>query len=184
MGEFYEWEDEDESGRGEIDIEDYELEGICDEISLMVRLATYAVRMEHEDIMIKRGKKNGQQNNSTTATANGLEFLGVKHLTDDKGSESSKFEIVWAGTPEAAGINNKFKAPVAVKVQRVSSGVRYWWTLTENNPNLDTLCDEMGDEEKEWFGRHILIHTFTEQPSEKKFVRCEILAKQAAAAKK
>lgn len=188
MGDFYEFDEwnNEESGRGEIGLEDFELEEICNQALQMVRLITYTVRMEHEDVMIKRTKRNGQQNSSSTPnTANGLEFLGIKHLTDDKGNVSSEFVIVWAGTPEAAGINNKFNAVVAAKVQRVSSGVRYWWTLVDGNPNLDTLCDEMGEDEKKWENRHLLIFTYTEQPSEKKFMRSEILpaTKTAAAGK-
>lgn len=173
-----EW-DEDEDGRGEIQLEDFELEKICNDTLQMVRLVTYTVRMEHEDVIQRKKKNGGQSSSGNSNTANGLEFLGVKHLTDDKGNVSSEFEIIWAGTPEAAGINNKFNAVVAVKVERVTSKIRYWWTLVDENPNLDTLCDEMTDDEKKWEKRRLLIHTFTEQPSEKKYVRCEVLPVKA-----
>lgn len=176
---------EDESGAAYVQIEDWELEDICERVLQMVRLATYAVRMENEDVMIKRGSKS-RQNNSGSGNANGLEYLGVKHLTEDKGNPSSEFEILWAGTPESANINNKFGALVSCKVQRVSSGQRYWWMLSDENPNLDSLCDNMSDDEKKWVGRHVLIFIEVEQPSEKKFLRSEVLpaaAAKAAAAK-
>jgi hypothetical protein len=175
---------DDDSGRGYVNIEDSELQKICDDVTQMVRLVTYRVRMENEDLQIKRGNKQKQQNSGGNV-ASGLEYLAIRHLNDDKSSAASKFIIRWAGTPESAGVNNKFDSVVAVKVERVSSGQRYWWMLSDENPNLDVLEEKLGLDTDHWINRELEIFIFTEQPSEKKFVRSEVLpvTKEAKAAK-
>jgi hypothetical protein len=183
------WFDEidDESGYGEIQIDDSELKKICDRVLQMVRLTTYAVRMEHEDVIIERKKKQ-KATEASGAVLGRLEYLGAKHLTDDKKNASSAFKIVWAGTPESAGIGNKFGAEVAVKVQRNTSQVRYWWMLSNDNPNMDVLCDAIGNDTGKWPGGEVNIFLEKEMPSEIMFVRSEVIAAEktteAAAAKK
>lgn len=178
-------QEEEESGRGEIGIEEWEAEKICNEVESLLKLITFKVRMEHEEVIIKKRKKEHQEA-SSGSSANGLEYLGIKHLNDNKDSEASRFKILWAGTPEAAGVQNKYEVTAAVKVERISSHQRYWWMLSSENPNLDFLLDNIGEDTEHWVSKELLIFVYVEMPSEKKFVRAEMAAPQqkAAAAKK
>lgn len=172
-------DDEEDCGRGEIGIEDWQVEEICEEVETLLNLITYTVRMEHEEVLIKR--KSKQNKSAEGAATSGLEYLGVKHLTENKESESSKFKILWAGTPEAAGVNNRFNATVAVKVERVASHQRYWWMLSDENPNLEFLLDNIGDDTEKWVGSELLLFVYIEMPSEKRYIQAETAPKASAA---
>lgn len=114
-----------------------------------------------------------------TRPQNGLTNLKNEDLPAD--GTKVKFQILWAGTHAELGMDNKYNYAGLLKIQKVGSGLRRMWPLSENNPSFGILTEELPKNEKEWIGRELNLFIHEQEITEKKFIRCEVLPKEPAA---
>jgi len=109
-------------------------------------------------------------NAPAAAKGSGLPYLKIENLTTDK----QRAKILWAGDPKELG-GNRFNNIVVLKLEFKVSGRKYLWGLKNENPNLDTLCAGMTEDENTWTDREIDLFLEVKKIDEKKYVRCEVV---------
>jgi len=113
---------------------------------------------------------------------NGLTNLKNEDLPAD--GTKTKWQILWAGTHDELGQDNKYSYAALLKVQKVGSAIKRMWPLSEKNPCLETMINEFPQNEKEWHGREILLFIHEQDVTEKKFIRVEVLPVETSTTKK
>lgn len=162
---WHEWPDDEETDSVELTV---------NYVREQIRLITETVRKANrQPEMLNRSK--GHTNKSKKK--NGLPWLDVNDLPRDK----VRMRIEWAGEPSEADAPDW--GVVTLKLEYVEiRGKKVLWTLSDNNPCLDYLENELGSEEKDWAGREVFVWKEKVGIAEKEYIRVEIAATEASAA--
>lgn len=125
-------------------------------------------------------KEHSEMPRGTAAkTRNGLDFLKVDHLTTDK----QIFVILWAGTHEDAGMQNKYNAELLLKVQKENGGAKWLLSLNPDAPVLKSLDAGFGHDETQWKDRKIYLFNEIHPVTDAKYMRCETIEMGGSPAK-
>jgi len=119
--------------------------------------------------MIQRGGSQQSQNGRNQGrkrTNAGVPFLTVEKLTFDK--QAAKI-LAAQVRPD-----NFRQGQTSVVVKILLRSNTFLWTLREGNPNLDILCDAMGEDESQWNGREIFLFVEEDDFDGKKWIRSEV----------
>lgn len=152
-------EERSEQKEKENDLSDSDIEAIVKEIETKIGDITHTIK-----------EKSTMPRGAATKSRNGLPFLKSDSLTTDK----QKFEILWAGTHDDIGMQNKYNAALIMKVKKANGDAKYLLSLNEDSPVLKTLDENLGSEEAEWKGKMIFLFNEVHEVTEQKFMRCEV----------
>jgi hypothetical protein len=128
-----------------------------------------------EDNMIHRNTSTVANGGSRGRRANaGIPFLTADKLTP----EMTPVKILGARVQP-----DNFKPDQNVVVVKLAlKGNTYLWTLRNQNPNLDILCDTFGEDELKWIGEEIQMYVEVDDFDNKSWIR--VSASKPAAKKR
>ncbi len=139
---------------------DNKIEDVCNFVLHGIKNLTNTIKENHNNM--PRDAKQGEKRN-------GLSFLKIDNLSTDK----KLFTIKWAGTHNDAGMSNQFKHSLLAKIEDATQN-RFWLSLAEDAPVLETLDNELGKDETQWNGRQIYLFLEQHKINENKYMRCEV----------
>jgi hypothetical protein len=115
-----------------------------------------------------RGRGTGTQRQQT-----GLDFLSIKDL-----SATKQLAKILAARTQPDTYKPGQPDLVAVKIQL--PGKLRLWNLRTNNPNLEYLGDQLGDDETQWAGVELFLFNEVDEFDNKTWIRCEVASNAPA----
>lgn len=139
-----------------------ELKALVEHIVIQIKTITENVRKANE----QPNMPPANQYNSNRKQQNGIQRLELKDLNSDK----KQLTILAAVDPSVVGINAEW-AVVTLKLQSKTSQTKRLFTIGENNPVYDCLCEAFGSDYVKWKDRDVFAWKVVEGIAEKEFMR-------------
>jgi hypothetical protein len=119
--------------------------------------------------MIPRGNNNNDQQSGQRGKRKGS---GLRYLSADMLSSTHQT----ASIVDARVEQDTFRQGQTVVTVKIKfKGEFLLWSLRPGNPNLDTLGDAMGDDEKTWKGHDVELYIEEDTFNGKKWMRSEVV---------